>query len=114
MSTDKSQALFNQLETGLTQLLASERWCDYLQTQARFYSYSFNNVLLILEQCPSASQIAGYRTWQQLGRQVKKGEKAIQILAPIKRRIEEQEERKAQKEQGVFSSIAAQEKLRFV
>ena len=29
--------------------------------------------------------MAGYRTWKKLGRQVKKGEKAIRILAPIVR-----------------------------
>ena len=92
MPTDKTQELFARLETGLTQLLSNGDWQDYLRTQSRFHSYSFNNILLIFSQYPSASQIAGYRTWQQLGRQVKKGEKAIQILAPIKRRIESETE----------------------
>jgi hypothetical protein len=32
--------------------------------------------------------VAGYQTWKELGRQVKKGEKGIQIFAPmvVKRR----------------------------
>ena len=37
-------------------------------------------------QRPDASQVAGYRTWQSLGRQVRKGEQGIQILAPVTRR----------------------------
>src|SRR5919206_5114189 len=45
-------------------------------------SYSPNNVLLILSQRPDATRVAGYTTWQSLGRQVKKGEKAIYIFAP--------------------------------
>ncbi|AMY20757.1 MULTISPECIES: ImmA/IrrE family metallo-endopeptidase [Nocardiaceae] len=39
----------------------------------------FNNVLLILAQRPTATQVAGLRAWQKLGRQVRKGEKAIRI-----------------------------------
>jgi excisionase family DNA binding protein len=35
------------------------------------------------QQRPEATKVAGYRTWQQLGRQVRKGERAIMILAPI-------------------------------
>lgn len=34
-------------------------------------------------QCPDATQVAGFRRWQELGRQVRKGEKAIRILAPM-------------------------------
>jgi antirestriction protein ArdC len=34
-------------------------------------------------QRPDAAQVAGYRTWQALGRQVRKGEHGIQILAPM-------------------------------
>ena len=41
-----------------------------------------NNQLLILLQAPQATRIAGFRRWQSLGRQVRKGEKGIAILAP--------------------------------
>jgi hypothetical protein len=37
-------------------------------------------------QKPDASHVAGFRTWNQLGRFVKKGEKSIVILAPMLRR----------------------------
>lgn len=50
---------------------------------ARFHTYSFNNAMLIFLQCPHASFVAGYRKWQsEFGRQVKKGERGIRILAP--------------------------------
>jgi len=42
---------------------------------------------LILMQAPEATRVAGYRKWQELGRQVKKGEKGIVILVPHKRRL---------------------------
>lgn len=50
---------------------------------ARFHSYSFGNILQIARQRPSATRVAGIRAWNELGRFVKKGEKGIQILAPI-------------------------------
>ena len=48
----------------------------------KFHSYSFNNSILIYMQKPDASLVAGYKTWQSLERQVKKGEKGILIFAP--------------------------------
>src|SRR5260370_39656781 len=58
----------------------------YLAAMAKFRAYSFLNVLLILKQCPNAGHVAGYRTWQSFGRQVKQGEKGIMILAPMFRK----------------------------
>jgi antirestriction protein ArdC len=64
----------------------SEALQRYLGAMAKFRAYSLLNVLLILKQCPNAGRIAGYKTWQSLGRQVKKGEKGIMILAPMFRK----------------------------
>lgn len=55
----------------------------------QFHNYSFWNLILIWMQCPAATQVAGYRTWQKLGRYVKQGERAIYILAPLLKKIEE-------------------------
>ena len=38
--------------------------------------------MLIALQRPEATHVAGYNKWKELGRQVKKGEKGIAILAP--------------------------------
>jgi len=46
----------------------------------------FCNIALIASQFPEATQVAGYRTWQSLGRQVRKGEKGIAILGPCRRK----------------------------
>jgi len=61
----------------------SEAMADYLRVMGRFHRYSFNNVLLIAQQRPTASNVCGFKTWLSLGRHVRKGEKGIQILAPI-------------------------------
>jgi antirestriction protein ArdC len=76
-----SQRLVTALAAGPSNALAS-----YLKAIARFHRYSLHNVLLITLQKPNASHVAGFRTWNQLGRFVKKGEKGIVILAPILRR----------------------------
>ena len=53
------------------------------ETRARFRAYSWGNCALIAMQCPEAQQVAGFKTWQGLGRQVRKGERSIKILAPM-------------------------------
>lgn len=78
----------------------SEALTGYLKAIGRFYRYSLYNVMLIASQKPDASYVAGFCTWNQLGRFVKKGEKGIFILAPIVRR-------KAQTEQDPDEVSAA-------
>lgn len=79
---DKIQQLTQQLEVGIKEVFESERFKEYLKVMEKFHNYSYNNSMLIRLQNPEASYVAGYRVWQSLGRQVKKGEKAIYILAP--------------------------------
>ena len=61
----------------------SDQLKAYLSAMGRFHGYSPGNVLLISIQFPRASRVAGYRTWQSLRRQVRKGERGIRVLAPI-------------------------------
>ena len=70
--------LIQQLEAGKSEALTA-----YLSAMARFHNYSFGNVLAIARQKPDATRVAGIRAWNELGRFVKKGEKGIQILAPV-------------------------------
>ena len=53
------------------------------RAMSRFHNYSFGNILEIARQRPDATRVAGLYAWNQLGRNVKKGEKGIRILAPI-------------------------------
>lgn len=75
--------LIAALEQGQSDALRAHLACA-----ARFHSYSFRNVLLIGMQCPTATRVAGYRTWSTLDRQVRKGEKGIMILAPCVKKVE--------------------------
>lgn len=70
--------LIEQLESG-----KSESLLKYLSTMSRFHSYSFQNLMLIMSQCPDARRVAGFHTWKSMGRFVKKGEKGIVIIAPM-------------------------------
>src|ERR1700678_1847550 len=70
--------LIQQLEAGKSETLTA-----YLGAMARFHNYSFGNILAIAQQRPTATRVAGFGTWKEMGRFVKKGEKGIQILAPM-------------------------------
>ena len=70
--------LVASLEAGHSEVLT-----QYLGAMAKFHTYSFGNVMLIARQKPSASNVAGVRTWNSLGRFVRRGEKGILILAPM-------------------------------
>src|ERR1700740_364483 len=82
-----TEQLVSALQSGHSEALTA-----YLKAIGRFHRYSLHNVLLIASQKPNASYVAGFRTWNELGRFVKKGEKGILILAPIVRRKSENEE----------------------
>ena len=63
---------------------ASEQFQQWLDVQRRFHDYSHRNTLLITLQCPEATKVAGYRTWQrEFNRHVTAGESAIWIWAPL-------------------------------
>ena len=81
MST-KTQAVIKKLQTGIEELFNSDKYAEYLRFLSRFHNYSAGNCLLIALQCPDASLVASYTGWRQQKRQVKRGAKAITILAP--------------------------------
>jgi len=85
---DKLAETMHTLDEGITAVLEGEAFRRYLAAMGRFHGYSFGNVALILAQAPEATGVAGYRTWQSLGRQVRKGEQGIRILVPHTRRVE--------------------------
>ncbi|MEE8391464.1 MAG: ArdC-like ssDNA-binding domain-containing protein [Anaerolineae bacterium] len=85
----KSQELRAAIKARLKALSAltdeariGEEMQSYMQFLGRFHRYSFRNTLLILMGNPDATLVAGYRKWQGMGFQVRKGEKGIPILAP--------------------------------
>ena len=78
----KLDALHERLTGAVEQLVSGEDWARAFA--ARFRARSFANTILIFTQHqeayglglvpdPVPSHVAGYRQWQQLGRQVSKG-----------------------------------------
>jgi antirestriction protein ArdC len=81
------EALLATLGEKVAALASSEEWIAYLRFMAAFRRFSFSNQMLIAAQCPHATYVAGYRKWQQLSRQVRKGERAIRILGYSTKKI---------------------------
>jgi len=95
-SEEALSALAAELQQG-----KSDAMVKYLDLISQFHQYSFGNCMLIALQMPTATHVAGFHRWKQLGRWVKKGEKGIAILAPmISRR---------KKEEGASNSDSEQE-----
>ena len=96
----KMDTIMNSLERGVHEIFTSEKYHIYLNTMSKFHNYSFNNTLLIAMQRPDATLVAGYQTWKKkFNRQVKRGEKGIQIIAPAPYK-EKQEIEKTDPETG--------------
>jgi antirestriction protein ArdC len=105
------------LTAGVVQLVNGESWQAMLTAAARFHAYSWRNCLLILAQMPTATRVAGYRAWQSLGRQVRRGEHGIAVIAPVTYRLSDEDENAADVEvphvggeapQGLWDALAAQ------
>lgn len=94
MKADEAKAIAGDaLDTLAAALKAgrSDQLTAYLAAMARFHRYSINNLFLILSQRPDATHVAGFQTWKQFNRFVRKGEKGIVILAPMLLRRKEEE-----------------------
>ena len=61
----------------------TENYLEYLAFISRFHKHSHFNQMLIFSQKPDATLVAGYKTWQEMGHQVRAGEKGVKIMAPI-------------------------------
>jgi len=83
---EKLVALHARLSEQVRAITTGEQWASWLRTAGRFHTYSWGNTMLIQLQKPEATRVAGYKTWTQVGRQVRKGETGITILAPVVRK----------------------------
>ena len=71
-----------KLEAELQRIVDSGEYAAWFAKMASFHRYSPTNAAWILAQAPDATKVASYRTWQQVGRQVRKGETGIMVLHP--------------------------------
>ena len=82
---EKAQSL---LADAVGRLQSGEDWKAMLAKLAHgglfsIRRLSFRNQLLVEMQAPGTTLVASYLAWQRGGRQVRKGEKALVILAPV-------------------------------
>lgn len=79
----KIEAYRGELDAAVASLSTDANYLAYMDTMARFHHYSPANQLLIMIQTGGqATRVAGFNKWKEMGRTVKKGEKAIGIFAP--------------------------------
>src|SRR5690625_2382300 len=93
---EQAEALQQQITDQVETLRDSGQWQQFLDFAQNFHSYSLNNLLLILSQNRNASAVAGFRKWQELNRQVRKGEKALKIFGYSEKKMTAEEEAEAQ------------------
>ena len=94
-----------QLAAETDEVKRSEIFKQYLETMSKFWRYSYHNQLLIVHQMPRATRVAGFRKWREMGRWVRRGCKAIRILAPRFRKVlvyDEKTKRFVEKEEVVY------------
>lgn len=84
---EKVRELYDHLVEGVKRMLSEGELAEFLKFMARFRRYSPANMALIFAQCRHATRVAGIKTWNSLGRRVKRGEKGIAILAPTVKKI---------------------------
>jgi len=83
---ERYEDLAAQLADGIDALVDSDAWQAHLAHQARFRRYSFRNTMLIVMQCPQATQVAGKTKWAEMGRTVIDGATPILIWGPTTRK----------------------------
>jgi len=74
-----------QLKAGIQQVLLSQNFKNFLETQSAFFSYkySFRNSFLIKMQIPYASYVMGAEGWKKFGRSVTDNTKGAFIVIPV-------------------------------
>lgn len=90
---EQAKAAIERLHVKVGAISDSDAWREHLALQARFHNYSPLNIMWMLIQwedrkaanpdLPDFSQPAAFSTWKGLNRSVRKGEKALSVLAPI-------------------------------
>lgn len=101
----KLDEIEQKLKTGVKEFFTSERYMELLKIMSRFHNYSFNNALLIATQCPQATYVTGFQNWKHLNRIVRKGEKAIRIIAPCP--YKRTNEKTGEEEEHIFFRAAS-------
>ena len=101
---DELHQITDKLEKGVKDVFQSDKYKQFLNVMAKFPRYSVNNTMLIMMQRPDAQLCQSFTGWKQMGRDVKKGEKGISILAPAPYKIEREQTKLDEKGRPVFDA----------
>ncbi len=105
----KIDTVLAKLQSGIEAIYDSDNFKEFIDTMAKFHRYSLGNIMLITLQKPAATNVAGYTTWQGLGRNVIKGEHGIMILAPCfppkPKKEEDEEDEEEPEERPVYFKV---------
>lgn len=90
---DRLAEMQARLAEGVAAIQSTDDWLRWLDFGKAFWSYSFNNLMLIMIQRPDATLVGGAgNCWgKKFGREVNKGERAIWIFAPLLRKTSVEE-----------------------
>lgn len=80
---ETTEAYMEEIEKGIEGFEDSEKYKEWLGFCGRFHHYSFNNqMLLMLQTRGQATYVASGKKWAEMGYRMKKGTKALRVLAP--------------------------------
>ena len=100
------EELLGKLQEGVENFrYEPEYYKAILDMQALMPSYSFRNLILIQKQCPHASYVASFNQWKKLERYVRKGERALRILAPRFKQVEDEVTKKTEQKLIGFMTV---------
>ena len=77
----RAKEIFDKVVINVRTIIQNGEYEKYLKFQNKFTKYSFNNTILIFSQFPDATNVAGKAKWKELGRELIKDAKRIQITA---------------------------------
>ena len=82
-NAEKVKVINEKIGMGVKTFMSNGNYSDYLDVMSKFHQYGVKNTILIAMQKPEATRVAGFQAWKKyFGRNVRKGEKGIQVLAP--------------------------------
>lgn len=106
----RAKEIFEKVVKNVQIIVENGEYAKYLKFQNQFTKYSFNNTVLIFSQFPDATNVAGKAKWKELGRELIKDAKRIQITAgmPVqgKRKVKKIVDGKEVEEEQTYNYIA--------
>ncbi|MCE7007082.1 hypothetical protein LWC34_30270 [Kibdelosporangium philippinense] len=87
--TERLSVAREQLLDGVNKLMTAEGWQQLITSRAWLRRYSLNNLIMILQQCPQATDVRPMSEWKKAGYEyMRKGTHKIKIWKPNFRKIE--------------------------